>query len=224
VWSASGYLGAFIRACNEIYEVREGRPFWKLRPLQLAITLVGTILLAIVLVAIVVTGPLAHAVGNAVGAGPAAVTVWNIAKWPVLVAIVMAMVAALYWIAPNVRQPRVRWISPGGVMAVVLWAIVTAGFFFYVANFGSYNKTYGTLGGMVVLLVWMWLTNVALLFGAEFDAELERSRELHVGVPAEDFIQLPPRAPSHDEHPGRLPDAETEEKIREANGRAPDAG
>ena len=219
LWSASGYLGAFMRACNAIYEVKEGRPFYKLRPLQVLVTLLGTLLLAVVLVAIVVTGPLAEAVGNAIGAGAAAVTAWNIAKWPVLVAVVMGMVAALYWIAPNVRQPKVRWISPGGIVAVALWALVTVGFFFYVKNFGSYNKTYGTLGGIVVLLVWVWLTNLALLFGAEFDAELERARELEAGVPAQEFIQLPPREPAEHENPDRLPDPATERKIEAAHAR-----
>jgi membrane protein len=129
LWSASGYLGAFIRACNTIYEVKEGRPFWKLRPLQVVVTLGGAIAIALVLVAIVITGPLAEAVGNAVGLGSTAVTVWNIAKWPVLIAIVMGLVASLYWLAPNVRQPKVRWISPGGVLAVVLWARLTFGVF-----------------------------------------------------------------------------------------------
>src|SRR5215211_2191300 len=171
------------------------------------------VVLALVLVAIVITGPLAKGVGNAIGLGDTAVAVWNIAKWPVLVAVVMGLVASLYWLAPNVRQPKVRWISPGGVVAVVLWAVATAGFFFYVNNFGSYNKTYGTIAGMIVLLVWVWLSNIALLFGAEFDAERERSRELDAGVPAEEFIQLPPREPADDEHPDRLPDPATEQRI-----------
>jgi membrane protein len=193
LWSASGYIGAFIRASNAVYEINEGRPFWKLRPLQILITLLGTILLALVLVAIVVSGPLAKAIGSSVGLGDAAVTAWNIAKWPIIIVIVMAMVAGLYYLAPNIRHPKFRWISPGGVLFVVLWIVATAGFFFYVSNFGSYNKTYGTLGGLIVLLVWMWITNVALLFGVEFDAELERSRELEAGLPAERNIQLEPR-------------------------------
>jgi membrane protein len=193
LWSASSYIGAFIRAANAVYEINEGRPFWKLRPLQLLITLLGTILLALVLVAIVVSGPLAKAIGSSVGLGDAAVTAWNIAKWPVILVVVMAMVAGLYYLAPNIRHPKFRWVSPGGVLFVVLWILATVGFFFYVSNFGSYNKTYGTLGGLIVLLVWMWITNVALLFGVEFDAELERSRELEAGLPAEQNIQLEPR-------------------------------
>jgi membrane protein len=199
LWSASGYVGAFVRAANVVYEVREGRPFWKLRPLQIFITLIGTLLLALVLVSIVVSGSLAKAIGDTIGLGDTAVTVWSYAKWPVILVIVMAMVAGLYHLAPNVRQPKVRWISPGGVLFVVLWILATLGFFFYVSNFGSYNKTYGTLGGLIVLLVWMWITNLALLFGVEFDAELERSRELAAGLPAERTIQLEPRQPPKEE-------------------------
>ncbi len=195
LWSASGYIGAFIRASNAIYEKEEGRPFWKLRPLQLAVTLVMVILLAVVAIGIVVTGPLAQAVGDVIGLGSAAVTIWSIAKWPVLLVIVMSMVAMLYYVAPNVKQPRIRWVSPGGIVAVLIWIVASVGFGFYVANFGSYNATYGSLGGVVIFLMWLWLTNIALLFGAEFDAELERERELKAGQPAEDEIQLPHRDP-----------------------------
>ena len=197
LWSASGYVGAFMRASNAIYEVEEGRPFWKLRPLQIAVTTVMVLLLAVVAVGLVVTGPLARAVGDAIGLGDGAVTAWQIAKWPVLLVIVMGMFAALYYVAPNVRRPHYRVISPGGVLAVVVWVVASAGFAFYVANFGSYNATYGTLGGVITFLVWLWLSNVALLLGAELDAELERQRELDAGVPAaEEHIQLPPRDPA----------------------------
>lgn len=197
LWSASGYVGAFMRASNAIYEVEEGRPFWKLRPLQVAVTTVMVLLLAIVAIGLVVTGPLAEAVGNAVGLGEGAVTVWNVAKWPVLLVIVMGMFAALYYVAPNVRRPRYRVLSPGGVLAVLVWVVASAGFAFYVANFGSYNATYGALGGVITFLVWLWLSNVALLLGAELDAELERQREIDAGVPAaEERIQLPPREPA----------------------------
>jgi membrane protein len=190
LWSASGYLGAFMRATNAIYGVEEGRPFWKLRPLQVLVTLLGSLGLAAVLIAIVVTGPLAKGVGNEIGLGSTAVTVWNIAKWPVLIAVVLTMLATLYYIAPNVKPPKFRWISPGVIVAVLLWIVATVGFFFYVSNFGSYNKTYGTLGGLVILLLWLWITNLALLFGAEFDAELERSRQLEAGLPADESLQL----------------------------------
>ena len=195
IWSASAYIGAFIRAVNVIYEVEEGRPFWKLRPLQIAITVAMVLLLALVAISIVVTGPLARSIGAAVGLGDTAETIWGIAKWPVIVVIVMGMFAVLYYIAPNVRQPRLRWVTPGGVVAVLAWLVVSLGFAFYVANFGSYDKTYGSLGGVVVFLIWLWLSNLALLFGAEFDAELERSRELEAGLPAEDVLQLPEREP-----------------------------
>jgi membrane protein len=193
LWSASGYLGAFMRAMNSIYGVREGRPFWKLRPLQIGLTLLGVLLLSLVAIGLVVTGPVARAIGSAIGLGGTAVTVWGIVKWPVMLAIVMAVVDALYYIAPNVRQPRFRWLTPGGVLAVVLWAVASVGFGFYVAHFGSYGATYGTLGGVISFLVWLWISNIALLLGAEFNAELERERELKAGLPAERALRLPPR-------------------------------
>jgi membrane protein len=193
LWSASGYVGAFTRAANTIYEVEEGRPFWKLRPLQVLMTLVMVLLVALVALAIVLTGSLAEAIGDAIGLGDSAVAVWSIAKWPAMLAIVMTTFALLYYVAPNVRQPRFRWVTPGGVLAVLLWVAASAAFALYVANFGSYNKTYGTLGGAISFLVWLWLTNLALLLGAEFDSELERERELEAGLPAEEELQLPPR-------------------------------
>ena len=198
VWSASGYVGAFIRAANVIYEVEEGRPFWRRRPLQVAITIAMVLLLAIVAISIVVTGPLARAVGDVIGVGDTAVTVWNFAKWPVIVAVVMGMFTVLYYLAPNVKQPGIKWLTPGGVVAVLIWIAVSVGFGFYVANFGSYDKTYGSLGGVIVFLVWLWISNLAVLFGAEFDAELERSRQLAAGLPAEDSLQLPERHPPED--------------------------
>jgi membrane protein len=194
IWSASGYVGAFFRAANVVYETREGRPFWKLRPLQILVTIVMTMLLALVAIAIVLTGTLAHAVGDAIGLGSTGVTVWNWLKWPVLLAIVAGMIAALYYIAPNVKQPGIRWVSPGSVVALVTWIVASALFGLYVSRFGSYNKTYGTLGGVIVFLVWLWVSNLALLFGLEFDAEVERSRELAAGDErARNEIQLEPR-------------------------------
>ena len=198
IWSASGYIGAFMRAINVIYEVEEGRPFWKRRPLQIVITVAMVLLLALVAISIVVTGPLARSIGDVIGLGDTTITIWNIGKWPVIVAVVMGMFTVLYYVAPNVRQPRLRWVTPGGILAVLLWLVASAGFALYVANFGSYDKTYGSLGGVVVFLVWLWLSNLALLFGAEFDAELERSRELAAGLPAEDSLQLPERTPPKD--------------------------
>jgi membrane protein len=193
LWTASGYVGAFTRAMNVLYEVPEGRPFWKLRPLQIAITIVMVLLLALVAVAIVVTGPLARAVGGAVGLGSEAVTAWSWGKWPFLVLIVVVMLAVLYYAAPNVRHPGFRLVSPGSAVAVVLWLVASVLFGLYVSNFGSYNRTYGSLGAVVVFLVWLWISNLALLFGAELDSELERRRELAEGLPAEDELQLPPR-------------------------------
>jgi membrane protein len=199
LWSASGYIGAFMRASNAIYEMPEGRPFWKLRPLQVAVTLVMTLLFALVLVALVVSGPLAEAIGRKIGLGSTAVTVWNIAKWPVLAFIVSLMLAALYYTAPNARLPKFQWLSPGAIVALAVWVIASVGFFFYANNFGSYNKTYGTLGGAITLLVWLYISNLAILFGQELNAEVERGRELAAGEPAVDQIQLPPRdAPKND--------------------------
>ena len=192
LWSASGYVAAFMRASNAIYEVDEGRPIWKKLPVRLGVTLVLLVLLVVSAVAVVVTGGLAQQVGNLLGVGDTAVTVWDIAKWPVLLVIVSLMFALLYWAAPNVKQPGFRWISPGGILAVVLWVIASAAFAFYVANFGSYNKTYGALGGIIIFLVWLWLSNVAVLLGAEFNAELERSRQIDAGHPPEKepFLEL----------------------------------
>jgi membrane protein len=195
VWTASAYVGAFMRASNVIYEVDEGRPFWRLRPLQLVVTLVCIVLLALTVVALVATGPVAGAIGGALGVSDQAVTVWNIAKWPVLLLVVLTIVAILYYVSPNARLRGFRWITSGAVLAVVLWILASVAFAFYVANFGSYDKTYGTLGGVVTFLVWLWITNVAVLLGAELNAELERTRELAEGVPeAEHEIQLPQRA------------------------------
>src|SRR4051812_12096555 len=181
LWSASGYIGAFMRASNSIYEVEEERPFWKLRPLQLAVTLVMLLLVALTVLAIVVTGPLASWIGNTIGVGDSAVTVWNLAKWPVILLVVVTCFSLLFYTAPDVRHPGFRWITPGAVAGVVLWLLASLAFAAYVANFSSYNKTYGTLGGVVAFLVWLWITNIAVLLGAEFDAELERERQLVSG-------------------------------------------
>jgi membrane protein len=195
LWTASGYIGAFIRASNSIYEIEEGRPFWKLRPLQILVTLTLVLMLALVFLGLLVSGPLAEALGGAVGLGDSAVTIFQYGKWPVLVVVVMLMLAILYYAAPNAKLPGFKWISPGSVVAVIVWIVASIAFAFYVANFGNYQKTYGTLGGVVSFLVWMWITNLAVLFGAELNAELERSRELEAGEPAEEEIQLEPRDP-----------------------------
>jgi membrane protein len=193
LWSASGYVGAFARAMNRIYEIGEGRPFWKLRPLMLLITLVAIALVALVLLMLVVSGPLAQSIGDQIGLGDQAVQVWNIAKWPVMLLAVIVIVAILYYATPNVQQPKFRWVSVGAVVAIVIWMVASAGFAFYVANFASYNKTYGSLAGVIIGLVFLWLTNVALLLGAEIDSELERGRQLQAGIAAETELQLPAR-------------------------------
>jgi membrane protein len=213
VWSASGYIGAFMRASNAIYEVEEGRPFWKLRPLQVAVTVVMVLLVALVLIALVVSGPLADALGSKLGLGSAGVTVYQIAKWPIMAAVVLAMLAVLYYTAPNARLPRIHWLSPGAIAALVIWIVASAAFGFYVANFGSYNKTYGTLGGAISLLVWLWISNLAVLFGQELNAEVERGRELTAGLPAERDLQL-----EHRDRPKDL-EAQAVEVSREARFR-----
>lgn len=198
LWSASGYIGAFARANNAVWEVGEGRPFWKLKPIQLLITLVAVLLVAVIALMLVVSGSLAEAIGEQIGMDDAAVTAWQIAKWPVMLVVVIGLVALLYYATPNVKARRFRWISPGAALAVIAWAIASAGFAFYVANFGSYNATYGTLGGVVVMLIWLWITNVALLVGIQFDAELERERQLIAGRPAEEALEVPEREPAEE--------------------------
>jgi membrane protein len=193
VWAASGYIGAFMRAANRIWDVEEGRPVWKTIPLRLAVTIVMLVLLAASAIAVVVTGPLAHRVGKLLGLGGTVATVWDIAKWPVLIAIVALMLAILYFATPNVRHPGFRWLTPGGIVAVAIWIVVSAAFAVYVANFGSYNKTYGSLGGVIIFLVWLWLTNLAVLFGAELNAEVERGRQIEAGHPEDREPFLEPR-------------------------------
>jgi membrane protein len=185
LWSASGYVAAFMRASNAIYSMEEGRPVWKTLPTRLGTTIVLLLLLAVTALSVTLTGGLAKQAGNVIGLGDTAVKAWDIAKWPVLLLVVSFMFAFLYWAAPNVKQPRFRWITPGGVLAVVIWLAASAAFAFYVANFGSYNKTYGALGGVISFLVWLWVSNLAVLLGAEFNAELDRGRLLAAGEPAD---------------------------------------
>ena len=193
IWAASGYIGAFMRASNVIWDVEEGRPIWKTVPLRVAITLVMLVLLSVTAIAVVVTGPLADRVGKLIGIGGTATTVWDIAKWPVLVLIVALMLAVLYYTSPNVRHPKFRWLTPGGILAIGVWIVASAAFAAYVANFGSYNKTYGSLGGIIIFLVWLWLTNVSVLLGAELNAEVERGRQIEAGQPEDREPFLPPR-------------------------------
>jgi membrane protein len=194
LWSASGYVGAFMRAANIIYETPEGRPLWKLRPLQILVTLVMIIMLVALALGVVLTGPIVKAVAGPLGIGSTAQTVWDIAKWPVMLLVVVLMFAVLFHAAPNVKLPGFKWVTPGAAFAIVLWLLASAAFAFYVANFGSYDKTYGTLGGVVVLLMWVWISNCALLLGMELNSERERARELEAGVERADReIQLEPR-------------------------------
>jgi len=192
LWSASNYVGAFTRASNSIYDIDEGRPFCKLKPVQLGITLVMVLLVAICALAVAISGPLAKTVGDIVGLGDTAVTVFNIAKWPVIAVIFMLMLAFLYYAAPNVKHPKFQWVSPGGIVAVVLWVIASALFALYVANFPN-DKTYGTFGGIIFFLTWLWISNVVILFGAELNAEAERGRQIEKGVPEDQEPFLPPR-------------------------------
>ena len=193
IWAASGYIAAFMRAANVIWDAPEGRPIWKTLPLRIGVTLLMLFLLGISAAAVVFTGPLADRIGKLIGVSGAVVTAWDIAKWPVLVLIVAVMFSILYYATPNVKHPSFRWLTPGGVLAVVIWIVASAGFGLYVANFGSYNKTYGTLGGVIVFLIWLWISNVAILLGAEFNAEVEREQQLQQGHPADEEPFLPLR-------------------------------
>jgi membrane protein len=193
LWAASSYVGAFIRAANIVWDVEEGRPVWKTLPLRIGVTALLIVLLALSALIVVFTGPLAERAGDVIGVSDIVVTVWDIAKWPLLVLIVAVMLAILYYSAPNVRQPAFRSVTPGSLLGVAVWIVASAAFALYVANFGSYNKTYGSLGGIIIFLVWLWLTNVAVLLGAELNAELERRRQIEKGVPPEREPFLPPR-------------------------------
>lgn len=193
IWSASGYVGAFARAMNRIYEIDEGRPIWKLKPAQLLLTLVVIVIVALAGLILVLSGPVVEAIGNVVGLGETATLIWSIAKWPVLVFLLIILLALLYYSSPNVKQPKFRWISLGAVLALVVMALATFGFAIYVANFSNYDRTYGAFAGVIIFLLWVWIMNIAILFGAEFDAELERGRQLQGGIPAERQIQLPLR-------------------------------
>jgi membrane protein len=195
IWSASGYVGCFTRAANVVYETPEGRKIWKLKPLQLLITLIGVLFAAVILAMLVLSGPVVDAVGSAIGLGETGQTIWNVIKWPVVLVVLALMIAVLYYSTPNVRLRGFKWVSPGAAVAIVVAIVASALFAFYVGNFGSYNKTYGALAGVIVFLIWFWLINLALVFGIELDAEIERTRELKEGVPrAEKEIQLDARA------------------------------
>ena len=193
LWSASAYVGAFSRSMNRIYGTDEGRPIWKLRPALLLVTLSVVLLVALMALLLLLSGPIAGALGNALGVGTTAITLWNIAKWPVVAILAIVLIAVLYYFTPNVRQPRFRWLSVGAAVALVALVLASAGFGVYLANFSKYEKTYGTIAGLIVLLLWLWIMNLMLLLGAEVDAELERARQLQAGIKAEEHLELPPR-------------------------------
>ncbi|MCT1723258.1 MULTISPECIES: YihY/virulence factor BrkB family protein [Kocuria] len=193
LWTASGYTGAFARAMNRIYEISEGRPFWKLKPIMLLITLIIVLIVAAVMFMVLLSGDFAQTVGDLVGLGSTTVTVWNWAKLPVILFLLVLLIAILYYATPNVKQPKFKWLSPGAAIALVFMIIAGLGFAFYVANFSSYNATYGVIGSVIILLLGLWIMNNVLLFGAEVDAELERGRQLQGGIRAEHAVQLPPR-------------------------------
>ena len=194
VWAASGYVGTFSWAANVVWEARRGRSWYRQWPFNIAVTLVALVLATAVLVALVLTGPVARAVGSQLGVGSTGLQIWNIAKWPAILVVVTLMISGLYYIAPNVRPPNWRWLTPGAMLAVIAWAITSGAFGLYIANFDSYDKTYGTLGAIITFLIWVWLTNIAVLLGIELDSEIERERQLSVDQPgAADRIQLPLR-------------------------------
>lgn len=193
VWAASGYVAAFIRSANVVYDIPEGRPVWKVLPVRVGVTVLLLVLAVISAVIVVFTGSVAREAGDVLGLGDTALTVWSFAKWPVLVILVTIMIALLYWAAPNVKGRGFKWITPGSVLALLIWLIASAGFAIYVGNFASYNKTYGTLAGVIVFLVWLWITNIAILLGLEFDAELSRQRAVAGGHPEDEEPYVPPR-------------------------------
>jgi membrane protein len=191
VWSASGYVGGFGRALNRVYGVEEGRTAFTLRPVQLGVTLLTLVALSLLALMLVVSGPVAEWIGGLLGLGDAFVIAWSIIRWPIVVAVIIVLVAVLYAATPNIKHPKVRWLTPGSIAAIIVLGIASAGFAFYVANFGNYDRTYGALAGVIVFLLWIWIANNALLFGAELDSEVERARELVAGIEADAVLRLP---------------------------------
>ncbi len=226
LFSASGYVNAFSRAMNRIYEVDEGRPIIKLRLTMLVVTIIALLLVAVGLFAVVVSSDVARAIGDVVGLGGTAVTVWSIAKWPILAGAVVTVIALMYYATPNVKQPKIKWMSMGAFIAIVVWVLASLGLGLYVSRFGNYDATYGTLAGVIVGLLWLWITNNALLFGAEFDAEAERGRQLQAGIAAEETLQLPPRdtRASEKKQKKEQEDVERAKALRLSRGTEDDLG
>jgi len=193
LWFVSGYIQAFGRAMNLLYEVPEGRPLLVLWAKTAAVTLLlGTLAMCAILM-LLISGPVARALGDVLGLGSRVLLLWGVLKWPVLALILAIVIAVLYYTAPNVRQPRFRWLSPGALLAIIVWLGGSLVFGEYVSNFSNYGATYGSLAGGIVFLIWLWVSNLALLLGAELDAEIERARELQAGIRAEVRLQLPIR-------------------------------
>ena len=205
-WSASGYIGAFMEAANSIYDVPEGRPVWKKVPIRLGITIASGLVVLVTVLAVVFTGALARRTGGLIGLEAATVRTWDIVKWPVIALLISLLFALLYWAAPNAKQGGFTWISPGSALAVLVWIATSAGFALYVTNFSSYNKTYGSLATVIIFLIWLWISNLAVLFGAEFDAELQRGRAIQSGhdPKQEPYLPLRDRRGVTDAAPERL--------------------
>lgn len=193
LWATSGFVGAFGRGLNRIYGVEEGRPFWRKRPVMIGISAILLVLATISGFAIVLTGPIAESAARVLGLDEGVVFWWDLGKLPVLAAIAIFVIALLYWAAPNVKRRNLRWFSVGAVAALLSWMIATVVFGSYALGFGSYERTYGVLGGAVAFLLWLWLSNLAMVFGAVLDTEVERARQLRAGIAAEDQVQLPLR-------------------------------
>ncbi|GGF41300.1 YihY/virulence factor BrkB family protein [Subtercola lobariae] len=225
IYSASKYVTAFSRGMNRIYEIQEGRPFWKLKPVQLLVTVIAIVLIVIISVILIVSGPIADSVGNALGVGDAAKIIWSIVKWPILAAAVVLIIAILYYATPNAKQPKFRWMSLGALLALIVLLVASAAFGLYVTTFANYAKNYGSLAGVIIFLLWLWIANMALLFGAEFDAELERGRQLQAGIEAEKTLQLPPRDTRRSDKAEKkeLEDIAVGRRLRESSGTRDDA-
>ncbi|MFE5628230.1 YihY/virulence factor BrkB family protein [Streptomyces sp. NPDC056543] len=193
LWSASGYVAAFVRVANAVYDVPEGRPLWKILPLRMALTVSLMVLAGVSALIVIVTGELARHAGAALGIGDTVMTIWSVVKWPVLVFLVAIMMALLYWAAPNAKGRGFRWVSLGSFLALALWILASTGLAFYAAHFGSFDRIYGTLAGVIVFLMWLWITNLALLLGLEFDAEVARQRAIAGGHPEDEELYIEPR-------------------------------
>lgn len=193
LWATSGFVGSFGRGMNRIYDVEEGRPFWEMRPTMLLVSAALLVLGATAMACLIVTGPVAEATARVLGLDEGAAVWWDLGKLPLLAAIGVGVMALLYWAAPNVKRRNVRWISVGATGALLAWAITTALFALYVLGFGSYQRAYGVLGGAIAFLLWIWLSQLALIFGAVLDTEVERTRQLRSGIAAEEHVQLPLR-------------------------------